>query len=80
MGEAEVIDEGGTLVIALGPNGARRFPLIHFDRDTFLFVPAPETPALKLPVFFTIGQGQQAIELQMGMIGGNSQSHMRRVQ
>jgi hypothetical protein len=31
-------------------------------------------------VLFTIGQGQQAIELQMGMIGGNSQSHLRRVQ
>jgi hypothetical protein len=30
-------------------------------------------------VLFAIGQGQQAIELQMGMIGGTSQSHMKRI-
>ncbi len=47
VGEAVVSEEGGALTLALGPDGAKRFPLSHFDRDTFVFrdgggIPRPD--------------------------------------
>src|SRR3546814_6766412 len=40
-GTAEIKDTNGTLTLILGPKGMR-FPLRHWDGDTFAFAPAGE--------------------------------------
>jgi CubicO group peptidase (beta-lactamase class C family) len=55
VGEARVTEAGGTLAIALGPKGARTYPLRHFDRDLFLVFPDPEMPDKPSAVRFAIG-------------------------
>lgn len=65
LGTAVVAEEDGRLVLGLGPTGARRFPLTHFDRDLFLMRPAAEMPDLAAAATFTIGPDGKADRLTL---------------
>ncbi|BCP51543.1 serine hydrolase [Kaistia sp. 32K] len=54
VGDAVVAEEGGSLTLVVGPEGVRRYPLRHFDRDTFLAFPNAETPDMPAAVRFAI--------------------------
>jgi CubicO group peptidase (beta-lactamase class C family) len=60
VGEAAVADDGGALVVTVGPDGARSYPLTHFDRDIFLYYPSPELPDLPSTARFSIGPDGRA--------------------
>jgi CubicO group peptidase (beta-lactamase class C family) len=59
VGDAIVAEEGGRLVLKLGPN-LRVFPLTHFDRDTFTYQPEGEMAAGPSGVTFRIGPDRVA--------------------
>lgn len=44
LGDAKVEEKNSGLVLKLGPNGVKSYPLTHFDRDLFLSYPSPEMP------------------------------------
>jgi CubicO group peptidase (beta-lactamase class C family) len=60
LGEARVEAGDGGLVLRMGPDGAARFPLTHFDGDVFLCHPSPETPDVPSAVRFTLGADGKA--------------------
>jgi hypothetical protein len=55
IGDAVVSSEGEVLVLKVGPDGARSYPLQHFDRDLFLAFPDAETPDRPSAVSFVVG-------------------------
>lgn len=59
VGEAVVAEEGGKLVLKLGPK-RRAFPLTHFDRDTFTYQPEGEMSAGPSGVTFRVGPDRRA--------------------
>jgi CubicO group peptidase (beta-lactamase class C family) len=59
VGEAVVAEDGGKLVLKLGPT-RRAYPLTHFDRDTFTYQPEGEMAAGPSGVTFRIGPGRAA--------------------
>jgi CubicO group peptidase (beta-lactamase class C family) len=59
VGDAAVEEEGGRLVLRLGPK-RRAFPLTHFDRDTFTYQPEGEMAAGPSGVTFRIGPDRVA--------------------
>lgn len=59
VGDAQVIESGGSLFLALGPAG-KRFPLTHFNRDLFVYLPFVETPSWRVGVTFMIGPDGRA--------------------
>lgn len=69
VGVATVTEEGGSLVLALGPDGAKRYPLRHFDRDTFVYSAAAELPGVMSSAVFAIGPGQKAATLVLDDFG-----------
>lgn len=60
LGAAQVIAQGDRLELRLGPDGGKRFPLTHFNRDVFTYIPAPELPNLPSAVRFTLDADGQA--------------------
>ena len=62
VGDARVEDSGGGggLFLVLGPSGSRRFPLIPFNRDLFVYSPAAEAPQARMGVTFLIGADGKA--------------------
>jgi hypothetical protein len=69
VGVATVSEAGGSLVLALGPDGAKTYPLRHFDRDTFVYVFSPELPELMSSAVFAIGPDQKAATLVLDDFG-----------
>lgn len=72
FGAAEVTQKDNALVIALGPDGVKRFPLAHWDGNTFSFVPSGENePAgSKAAVVFTQTGSERANELAIDYLNG----------
>lgn len=70
LGAAEVAAVGGGLELRLGPGGEKRFPLTHFNRDVFTYVPAPELPDLPSGISFTLGPDGQAGALTIEDLDG----------
>src|SRR6185437_8583484 len=64
-GDAVVVERAGALTVAVGPHGARVYPLRHFDRDLFLYVPSPETPDMPMAARFDIGADGKAAVLTL---------------
>lgn len=62
VGEAKITDSGGALYLHLGPAG-RRFPLVHFNRDVFVYSPMQEAPKARMGVSFLIGPDGKASEV-----------------
>lgn len=59
VGALEVSGDDAQLLLHIGPN-QMTFPLQHWDRDLFLYEPAPELPGVMSAVTFLIGSGQTA--------------------
>lgn len=60
FGEAVVEESADGLVLRLGPGGIRQFPLTHFDRDLFTYIPFDEMPDTRSAVTFRIGADGKA--------------------
>jgi CubicO group peptidase (beta-lactamase class C family) len=59
VGDAKVRESGGSFFLHLGPSG-RQFPLIHFNRDVFVYAPMAEAPKARMGVSFQIGSDGKA--------------------
>lgn len=59
VGEAEVIERGGQLLLVLGPERMEP-PLTHFDGDAFTLVLSPELPDFRSSVTFEVVDGAAA--------------------
>lgn len=79
VGEAVVAADGDNLVLKVGPDGARSFPLKHFDRDIFLAYPDAEMPDTPAPVQFVIGPDGKASAATIGFLDGNKLGTVERV-
>lgn len=62
VGNARVVDSGGSLYLELGPAG-RRFPLTPFNRDVFVYSPMQEAPKARMGVSFLIGPDGKAAQV-----------------
>lgn len=60
VGDAVVSGAENGLVLQVGPDGARSYPLTHFDRDLFLAFPNPEMPDMPSAVRFAVGPDGKA--------------------
>jgi hypothetical protein len=69
LGEAEIVEEAGGLVLKLGPDRAMSFPLEHFDRDLFVYYPSDETPDAPSPISFRIGPDGKAAAIEIEELG-----------
>lgn len=56
-GPAEVIADGGNLVLKLGKNLQSSYPLTHYDGDTYWFEPIGENASGPTGVEFTVAEG-----------------------
>jgi hypothetical protein len=73
-----VSSEAGKLTLELGPVGAAKYPLTHFDRDIFLAYPDPETPDVPQPVRFALGPDGKASAVTIGFLDGNGLGTLQR--
>lgn len=65
LGQAVVAEQDGGLVLRLGPDGVRQFPLTHFDRDLFTYVAYDEMPDFKVAATFLIGPDGKASQVTL---------------
>ena len=79
IGNVEISEKDGVLVIALGPDGSVTFPLKHFDGDTFLVYPLAESPTLPAALHFEIGFDQKAAAVVLDIFNDNGQGTVTRV-
>ncbi len=79
IGEGIVTAEEGVLTLALGPDGKTRYPLTHFDRDTFLTYPSPEMPDMPSTVAFTLGPDGEATAVTVESLADNGFGTLTRV-
>jgi CubicO group peptidase (beta-lactamase class C family) len=77
-GEAVVSASGADLVLEVGPNGARSYPLKHFDRDLFLAYPDEETPDLPSTVQFMVGPDGKASAVTIGFLDAHKLGTLQR--
>lgn len=78
VGDALVTEEGGRLVLSLGPDGAKQYSLTHFDRDTFTYAFSPELPDLKSSAVFAIGPDGRAGQLVLDDFTGSGAAILPR--
>jgi len=79
VGEAVVAAAADGLILKLGPDGAKSYPLRHFDRDLFLSFPSPELPDMPSAVSFVIGPGGSASTITIEALDANGLGTLRRV-
>ncbi|GGO41358.1 serine hydrolase [Deinococcus humi] len=79
FGEIEVVEEKGHLVLRQGPQSLA-FPLRHFDRDLFTYLPDPELPAALAAVTFTVGPDRRAQSVVLGNLADDGRASFTRVQ
>ena len=79
VGKAVVSGKGTDLVLEVGPDGARSYPLRHFDRDLFLTFPDAEMPDRPSGVSFAIGPDGKASALTIEFLDENNLGTLRRV-
>ena len=78
VGAAEIVADGEALTLVIGPDGAQRYPLTHFDRDLFLYYPDPETPTTPAELRFEIGPDGKATSLTAGALDSNGLGTLTR--
>jgi CubicO group peptidase (beta-lactamase class C family) len=78
VGDAIVSLQNGTLILTVGPGGARSYALQHFDRDLFLCFPSPETPDVPSAARFAIGPDGRATEIQIESLNDNGLGTLKR--
>lgn len=71
VGTATVSLEGSTLTLSVGPQGKRRYPMQHFDRDLFLIYPDPEMADTPSPVTFAVGPAGRATAITIDNLNSN---------
>lgn len=80
VGEAVVRDANGTLSLTVGPNGARTYPMRHFDRDLFICFPEAETPDNPSSIRFTVGSDGKATAMTVESLNANGLGTLDRLQ
>jgi CubicO group peptidase (beta-lactamase class C family) len=78
VGDASVAEQGGKLVLKLGPK-RRAFPLTHFDRDTFTYQPEGEMAAGPSGVTFRVGPDRVADAVTLENLDGHGSGTLTRV-
>lgn len=78
LGTASIVEQDGGLTLRLGPQKAP-FPLKHWDRDVFLWYPAPELPDIPSTVTFTMGPERRAIQVVLSESNDVGQGVLTRV-
>ncbi|BCH27494.1 serine hydrolase [Mesorhizobium sp. L-8-3] len=78
VGDAVVSGEGNSLVLKVGPDGARSYSLQHFDRDIFLTFPDAEMPDRPSGVSFAIGPDGKASAMTIEFLDENNLGVLRR--
>lgn len=78
VGPAQVALRNGVLTLVLGPEGARSYPLRHFDRDLFLYVPDPEMPDKLSALSFAVGSDGRAKAMTIESLDSNGLGTLRR--
>lgn len=76
-GPIEITDDGGELTISMGP-APDSYPLTHWDRDTFLYLPIGENANALSAVTFTIGAGGAASHVVIENLDVNDQGTFSR--
>jgi CubicO group peptidase (beta-lactamase class C family) len=80
VGEAVVEPDGnGGLILVLGPEGARRLPMTHFDRDLFTYFPDAEMPDRPSSLRFAIGADGRAETITIESLDANALGTLNRV-
>jgi CubicO group peptidase (beta-lactamase class C family) len=79
VGDAFVVVENGGLMLEVGPNRARSYPLRHFDRDLFLYFPDRETPDRPSALSFAIGPDGKAARMTAESLNGLGLGVLERV-
>lgn len=79
VGDANVVDVSGGLVLQVGPGGARSYPLQHFDRDIFLAFTSPEMPEMPSAVRFEVGPDGKSSAVVIESLDGNGLGRLTRV-
>jgi hypothetical protein len=80
LGDAIVTNDGGKLMLKLGPTGNSSYPLKHFNRDIFVYFPEPETPDWPFGVTFQIGPDQKAGQVTIENLDDDGQGVLVRVE
>ncbi|MGE4080149.1 MAG: DUF3471 domain-containing protein, partial [Reyranella sp.] len=78
VGDAKVTESGGSLFLLLGPAG-KRFPLAHFNRDLFVYLPFVETPSWRVGVTFVIGPDGRASEVTIEDLDEEALGRLARI-
>ena len=78
FGSIEVVDASGSLTLRIGPE-QRSFPLRHWARDVFTYVPDPEPPAAPYGVTFWVGPDQTARQVVLEDMNDAGQGTFARV-
>ena len=78
VGDVEIVKRDGDLALLVGPDRVA-FPLQHWNRDTFLYASAPELPAARSSVRFTIGADGMADGVAIDTYAANGQEEFVRV-
>jgi hypothetical protein len=76
-GDAEVVSDGDGLALRLGP-AQTVFPLQHYDRDVFSYLPAGENASGLSGVTFQIGPSQTASSVTLDNLDLNGQGTFTR--
>lgn len=78
VGTASVLEEAGGLILALGPRGVTRYPLSHFNRDTFVYFPVAEVPDVPSGLTFELGPDGTATLLEAEDFAANGFARLIR--
>lgn len=78
VGDAVVAKEDGGLMLKVGPDGARRYALRHFDRDLFLTFPDAEMPDRPSAVRFAVGPDGRASAMTIETLDTNRLGTLQR--
>lgn len=78
IGNAEVVEEAGKLLLRLGPDGGKSYPLTHFDRDIFLTYSSPEMPDMPSGVRFGVGPDAKAASVTIEFLDDNGLGTLTR--
>ncbi len=80
VGRAAVAEADGGLVLRLGPGLATAYPLSHFDRDVFTYLPSPEFPGLRAAARFAVGADGRAGEVVLESVDAVGLGRLARVE
>lgn len=79
VGAAQVeADAAGGLALILGPQGAKRYPLTHFDRDLFVYFPDEEMPDKPAAARFAVAADGRADAVTLEPLDANGLGTLAR--